>query len=204
MTNDYDMDDYEQDVERRSRLPSKPRPRNLLQRGSKPVPVHYQDEYGEWRMKIKMSRKLFDDDAKAAFLREYAEHGRLGDAAAAAGVSSPLVREELKKDEEFAEAMMVAEDSYRSKLISHHQDLVFNGTERITYDRNGNISGRETIYPIRLIELEIKKWDEGYREKQEVKHNVSGGVLFAPAETKSIDDWESRFSSAKDITPPEK
>jgi hypothetical protein len=192
---------YEEDHERQSRMPVRPRPRNLLARGSRPVPEHYQDEDGEWRIRVRMSRKMFRDREKAIFLEEYAKHGRLGDAAAAAGVSSGLVRKELKEDEDFAEAMMIAEDDYRDKLLSHHQDLIFNGTERISYDRNGNISGRETIYPIRLIELELKKWDEGYREKQEVKHNVTGGVLFAPAETKSIDDWESRFSKARDVTP---
>ena len=83
---------------------------------------------------------------------------------------------------------------YRDKLIAHHQELVFNGTKKESFDRNGKLISTETIYPIRLIELELKKHDDGYRDKREVQMNVTGGVLIAPADVKSIDDWEKRFS----------
>ena len=62
---------------------------------------------------------------------------------------------------------------------------------------------RTTEYPIRLIELELKKHDEGYRDKREVKMEHSGGVLIAPSETPSIEDWESKFNKMKDVTPEE-
>ncbi|HRI38971.1 MAG TPA: hypothetical protein PLO50_10470 [Nitrospira sp.] len=150
-----------------------------------------------------MERIKFDDKAKGVFLNEYRKWGRMGESAAAAGVSLQCVRYHLDQDEDFGQAMMMAEAEYQDKLIAHHQDLVFNGTERNSYDRNGNLVSTETIYPIRLIELELKKHDKGYREKQELEVKHSGGVLVAPAEMKSIDDWESRFGSAKDITPTE-
>ena len=51
--------------------------------------------------------------------------------------------------------------------------------------------------------MELKKHDSGYREKQELNVNHGGGVLVAPAEMGSIDDWEARFGKAKDITPSE-
>lgn len=178
-------------------------PRSLLARGSRPVVVEYQDEDGNWRSRIKMERIKFDDKAKGVFLNEFRKWGRMGESAAAAGVSTQCVRYHIEQDEEFAEALMMAENEYQDKLIAHHQDLVFNGTERNSYDRNGNLVSTETIYPIRLIELELKKHDKGYREKQELEVKHSGGVLVAPAEMKSIDDWESRFGSAKDITPTE-
>lgn len=177
------------------------RPRSLLARGSRPVVVDYQDEDGNWRSRIKMERIKFDDKAKGVFLNEYRKWGRMGESAAAAGVSTQCVRYHIDQDEEFAQALMMAENEYQDKLIAHHQDLVFNGTERNSYDRNGQLVSTETIYPIRLIELELKKHDKGYREKQELEVKHSGGVLIAPAEMKSIDDWESRFGSAKDITP---
>jgi len=163
--------------------------------------VEYQDEDGNWRSRIKMERIKFDDKAKGIFLNEYRKWGRMGESAAAAGVSTQCVRFHIDQDEEFAEALMMAENEYQDKLIAHHQDLVFNGTERNSYDRNGNLVSTETIYPIRLIELELKKHDKGYREKQELEVKHSGGVLVAPAEMASIDDWESRFGKAKDITP---
>ena len=148
-----------------------------------------------------MSRIKFDDEAKGAFLKEFAKWGRMGDAAAAAGVTTNCVRQHMAEDEDFAEAVMVAEEDYRRKLIAHHQDLVFNGTVKENFDRNGNIVSRETIYPIRLIELELKKHDQGYREKQEIAVSHSGGVLVAPASVGSIDEWEQRFAQAKDVTP---
>lgn len=197
-----EVEDYAEkyDSEFRLRQP----PRSLLSKGSKPIRVTEQDQVtGEWRTFIRMSRVKFDDEAKARFLDEYRKWGRMGESAAAAGVSKQTVRKAMMEDEEFGEAMMAAEEEYKDKLIGHHQDLVFNGQERVSYDRNGNVVSRETIYPIRLIELELKKHDPGYREKREVEVTQKGGVLVAPAEMKTIDDWESRFSKAKDVTPTE-
>jgi hypothetical protein len=177
-------------------------PRSLLSRGSRAIRITEQDpETGEWRTYIRMSRVKFDDEAKARFLDEYRKWGRMGESAAAAGVSKQTVRKALEDDEDFAEAVMACEEEYKDKLIAHHQDLVFNGQEKISYDRNGQIVSKEQIFPIRLIELELKKHDRGYREKIEQEITHKGGVLVAPAEMKTIDDWESRFAKAKDITP---
>lgn len=194
MTDEYNEDTYDRNNVRA-------RPPSLLQRGSKPIRVQEMDEDGNWRMRIKMSRIKFGDKEKGIFLENYRKWGRMGEAAAAAGVTTGTVRKHMDDDEDFAEAFLMAEDEYKEKLIGHHQDLVFNGTIKRSYDRNGNVVSEETIYPIRLIELELKKHDSGYREKQEVAVSHSGGVLVAPAEMGSIEDWESKFSSAKDVTP---
>lgn len=158
------------------------------------VPVQYQDDDGSWRVKIAARRVGFDDRKKQVFLDEYRKHGLIGAACKVAGVSHKAIRDHREKDPDFDEACEDAYREYHDRLISHQQNLVFNGTTKKTYDRNGNIVGEEQIYPIRLIELELKAHDERYRDKQEVDVNVSGGVLIAPAEVKSIDDWESRFS----------
>ena len=178
-------------------------PRSLLSRGSTAIRERVQDpKTGDWRTVVRFSRRKFDNDwAKQVFLETYQKWGRIGEAAAAAGVSTQTVRKACEDDEEFAEAVMMAEEAYREKLIAHHQDLVFNGTEKISYDRNGNVIGREQIFPIRLIELELKKHDKGYRDKQEVDITHKGGVLVAPAEMGTIDDWEKRFQKAKIISP---
>jgi len=194
MSDDYDQDTYDRNNVRK-------RPVSLLDRRSKVVVVETQDEDGNWRRQIKMSRIKFGDEEKGIFLDEYRKWGRMGEAASAVGVSTQCVREHMKEDEDFAEAMLVAEEEYREKLIGHHQDLVFNGTIKKSYDRNGNLVSEETVYPIRLIEMELKKHDPGYRDKQEMAVTHSGGVLVAPAEMASIDDWESRFSKAKDVSP---
>lgn len=199
MPTEDDIEDYRISHERSMEI--RKRPPSLLDRRSKPVIVHKQDEDGQWRSSIKMSRIKFDDEAKGIFLDEYRKWGRMGDAAHAAGVTTATVRKHIEEDEDFAHALLMAEDEYKDKLIAHHQDLVFNGTMKESYDRNGNLVSREQIFPIRLIELELKKHDSAYRDKQELSVNHSGGVLLAPAEMGSIDDWEKRFAQAKDVTP---
>ena len=195
-----DLDDYKDEYDRSFRVRTPPR--SLLARGSRAIRITEQDpETGEWRSFIRMSRVKFDDEAKAVFLNEYRKWGRMGESAAAAGVSKQTVRKAMEDDEDFAEAMMACEDEYKDKLIAHHQDLVFNGTTRESFDRNGQLVSREQIFPVRLIELELKKHDKGYREKIEQEITHKGGVLVAPAEMKTIDDWESRFSKAKNVTP---
>lgn len=153
---------------------------------------------GDWRVKIRAERSSFNDREKGIFLEEFAKHNRIHDAAAKAGVTVGIVKYARAADIDFKAAYEEAEHAYKSRLIGHHQELIFEGTEKISYGRNGEMISKEKIYPIRLIELELKKHDEGYREKREVDMNmkVSGGVLVAPAEMKSIDDWESRFNNA--------
>jgi hypothetical protein len=199
---DLEINDYADRKRYDDQFRMKPRLRSLVSRGSKLVEVEeFDEESQQWRRKLKMSRIKFDEKAKGVFLDEYSKWGRIGEASAAAGVTTQTVRKAIEEDEDFAEAMLIAEEDYRDKLISHHQNLVFNGTQKENYDRNGNLVSRETIYPIRLIELELKKHDPGYRDKQEIAVNHTGGVLLAPAEMNSIEDWEQRFSKAKDVTP---
>ncbi len=197
------MSDNEYNEEVYDRNNVRQRPRSLLARGSKPVVVDEMDEDGNWRRRIKMSRIKFGDAEKGVFLEVFRKWGRMGEAAAAAGVSTATVRKHIDEDEDFAEALLVCEEEYKEKLLGHHQDLVFNGTIKKSYDRNGNLVSEETIYPIRLIELELKKHDSGYREKQEISHQHSGGVLIAPSDMGSIDDWEKKFGNMKDVTPGE-
>ncbi len=190
------------DMTDNSRDNQPPRPRSLISRGSKAVREEVQHPVtGEWRTVISMSRNTFDEEAKEVFLEEYVEHGRIGEAAMMAGTTGGTVRDHMKKDPVFGEAVMVAEQGYKDRLIAHHQNLLFNGTLKKSFDRNGNLVSEERVYPIRLIELELKKHDKGYRDKQEVEVTHTGGVLVAPAEVASIDDWESRFNKAKDVTP---
>lgn len=194
-----DLEDYAATYEENQQ---RPKLRSVLSRGSKVVTERrYNEATGEWREIIKLSRIKFDDMAKDIFLAEYAKWGSMGEAAAAAGVTTGTVRRHIDEDEDFAEALIVQEEEYRDKLIAHHQNLLFNGTIKESFDRNGMLISRETVYPIRLIELELKKHDKGYRDKQEIAINHTGGVIVAPAEVVDIDDWEARFGKAKDITP---
>jgi hypothetical protein len=172
------------------------------------IPVKYQDTDGAWRVKIVAYRNYFTDEQKEIFLNELADHGRIAFAAGKANTTSSKVSKERQTDPDFDDAVRMALETYRDRVIAHHQELLFKGTVKANYDRNGNLVSEETIFPIRLIELELKKVDEGYRDKREVDVKVNGGVMVAPPDVANIDDWESRFSgqtidaTAKDITPP--
>lgn len=156
----------------------------------------YVDDQGVTRYKLMSERKM-GPEMKKQFLEHFAEHGRLGSGARAVGTTMKTVRKAITDDPEFG--LMVAEalECYKDKLIAHHQNLLFEGQLKVGYDRNGNVVSEERVYPIRLIELELKKHDEGYRDKREVSMNVRGGVLVAPA-TVSVEDWESKFGKAEE------
>lgn len=165
--------------------------------------VNQQDENGNWRAVVVSQRTKFDEEAKHIFLAEYRKHAMIGRAAKAAGVTAQTVKGHMKNDPDFAEAALEAQEEYKDKLQEHHQDLVFNGLEKKTYDRMGNLVSEEIQYPIRLIELELKKTDPAYRDRKEVDVTVSGGVLVAPADVGSIEDWESKFGAGSaDPAPP--
>lgn len=161
--------------------------------------VQYKDDEGNWRVRIISQRDKLDERAKGVFIEEYSKHGRMGHAAQSAGVGTQTIRRHMTADKDFGEACLEAEHMYRDRLIQHHQNLVFDGTTKKTYDRLGVLVSEEQVFPIRLIELELKKHDEGYRDKREVELKVTGGVLIAPPEVASVDDWEDRFSNNKVI-----
>jgi hypothetical protein len=158
------------------------------------VMEEYVDDKGVTRYRYVQRPTKVDDELKARIVAEIADHGRLGTACRKNAVSMGTIKKYIEKDPEFGQAVMEANEAYKDKLIAHHQNLVFNGTVRTSYDRNGNIVSEETIYPVRLIELELKKVDPGYRDKREVDVNVKGGVMVAPSEV-SMEDWEKRYAS---------
>ena len=159
----------------------------------------YFDENGEWGLTLIQGTK-FNQRARSIYLRELSSHGRRTTAMISAGISHPTLRH-AEKDQDFLEASAHAISMYKDRLIAHHQDLVFNGIPKTRYDSRGNIVEESVDYPIRLIELELKKHDDGYRDKREVNMNVSGGVLVAPAGL-TIDEWEKKIRPNKLILPP--
>lgn len=145
-------------------------------------------DQSNWRKKLQTSRLKFDDDQKAVYLEEFAKHGRKADAAKVAGVSFQTVGNHRENDPEFAEAEAAALEVYRSRLIDHHQTLLFEGELHQRFDKDGNLVESKRVYPIQLISMELKKHDQGYREKQTVDLHHAGGVMVAPAEM-TPEEW---------------
>lgn len=166
------------------------------------LPAHlYQqipDEFGGFR-KIFLRRKTVTEAKLNAFLQKFAETGIKSQAADYADLHVKMIDTLQVEDEAFAEAFEIAKAKYKEKVLAHHQNLLFNGTVKRNYDRNGDLISEETVYPIKLIEMELKKVDPEYRDRQEITHKNGGGVMIAPAEMSSVEDWETRFKNAKTI-----
>ncbi len=150
----------------------------------------YFDDDGNWRLRMTSGSK-FDEVRRGIFLREMAEHGRKSTAAMAAGVSVTTANWAIKNEPDFSEAIAHCQLIYKDRVVAHHQDLLFNGVEKVRYDNKGAVVETTREYPIRLIELELKLVDDGYRDKRTIDMNVSGGVLIAPAGM-TIEEWEKK------------
>lgn len=134
-----------------------------------------------WRQKMQTSRIKFDDDAKQVYLEQMRSHGLKGRSAEAVGVGQNTVISHIKNDPDFAEEVTRAIQTYADKIVTHHQNLVLNGVITLKYDKLGNVVEKKHDYPIRLIELELKKVDPAYRDHQILDVKQAGGVLVAPA-----------------------
>ena len=178
-----------------SDVPSKP---------PKPIrPLHQvvPDGMGDW-MEIAVRKKYITPAKIEKYLEETRTHGIAELAAIRSNLSKHTINKYVDENPEFEEALQDARNTYKAKVLLHHQDLVFNGTEKVNYDRNGGVISTERVFMPRLIELELKKVDHEYRDKQEVTHKVAGGVLIAPSDVASVEEWEEKYKSQMvDITP---
>ena len=153
----------------------KPRPGNA-------PPLNPVADQTNWRVKLLAARIKFDDPAKEIFLNAFAEHGRPKHAASAAGVSVLTVLNHRKNDPDFAQAYDEASAAYRDKFVEHAiGDLAFKGVAINKATKDGEIYEERRDYPVRLIELELKRIDASYRDKNEIALTGGGGVLVVPA-----------------------
>lgn len=157
-------------------------------------------------MEMAVRKRYVTPDKIEVYLQEIREHGIVDLACIRANLSKGSINKYVDENPEFEEALQEARAVYKSKVLIHHQDLVFNGTEKVNYDRNGNVIATERVFIPRLIELELRKVDSEYRDKQEITHKVSGGVLVAPSDLNSVEEWEAKYQSSPiiNITPTEK
>ena len=159
-----------------------------------------------WRQQLQLTRIKFDDEAKAVYLTHIARDGLKGNAARSAGVCLQTVRDHTENDPDFQSQVLAAIDTYRDKVVSHHQMLVFEGEVHETFDKDGNLLARKHVYPTRLVELELKKVDHSYREKQSVDlGTIAGGVMVAPPDITPA-EWIKREQekNLKRVNPEDK
>ena len=108
----------------------------------------------------------------------------------------------LENDPDFAELYEQAIDEYRDKVVDHHTDLLFDGEITKKFDKDGHCIEEKHSYPIRLIELELKRVDASYRDKQTIDlNNVGAGVLVAPPEL-TPEQWIKQQEAANENKKP--
>lgn len=145
-------------------------------------------DQSNWRTRLQQARIKFDDDQKEIFLDHYAENGRKCDAATAAGVSLRTVNNHIENDPDFEEGFDAARAAFTDKVVNHHHKLVFEGEIHKKFNKDGELIEERHVYPIRLVELELKRREPAYRDKQEIDLNHGGGVMIAPADM-TPEDW---------------
>lgn len=159
-----------------------------------------------WRRKLQTSRIKFDDVQKKIYLDALASHGLKGRAAKAAGVSMMTVRDHVENDPDFMEALGHAVVEYRDMFVEHAMKLALEGEIHQQFDKDGNMLAEKRVFPIPLITLELRRIEPGYRDKQTIDLNTSGGgVLVAPAE-QTPEEWitiENEANQEK-LSPDEK
>jgi len=156
-----------------------------------------------WLNKLQASRIKFDDDQKDVYLAALTKHGMKTRAAQEAGVSPNCVIKHIKNDTNFKESVDDAIATYRDSWVEYSMDIARNGWVSQVYIKDGEVTGEKRELPIRLIELELKRVEPEYREKQslELSGNV-GGVLVAPA-GQTPDNWiEQQKEENKDKQEP--
>ena len=135
----------------------------------------------------------FTDELKKRFVDLLAQYGVYWKCAKAVGVSAYTVTLHKKDDEEFAEACELAMSVFRDSIEETIIDRAVHGWEEPVYSqRLGTQIGTIHRFDNKLLELLAKRHIPEYRDKQQIDHNVSGGVLVAPASPASAEDWEDK------------
>ena len=136
----------------------------------------------------------FDADAKERFLEHYRETGALYKSAEYAGVTSTTVYDHRGTDDAFAQAMDEAKGMYRDAVSTEVRRRAIEGWEEAVYQRGEKV-GTIRKYSDRMLELEAKRHEPEYRDKQQVDVNHTGGVLVVGSTSQSDAEWAKQWAS---------
>lgn len=177
-----------------------------------------------WRQKLQQSRIKFDDDQKDIYIEALEQHGLKGRAAETAGVCRQTVGDHLENDEGFKLRYGAALEKYRDTIAEEVKrrgqagwdEPIFHKGVRalepvLNPDGTTMLEDGQPIYRYasirkfsdRLLELEAKRVDPAYRDKQTIDLNqTGGGVLVAPADM-TPQEWieQQKIENAKKLAP---
>lgn len=174
-----------------------------------------------WRRRLQQAKIKFDDEAKEVYLTTLADCGLKGEAARMAGVCQATVGNHLENDEEFAEAVKEAIEEYSDKISATVRRRGSEGILEPVYQKGARVidyllnedgsvakdpeTGEPVLVPAtirkfsdRMLELEAKRVNPGYRDKTQVDMDVTGGVLLVrPQFTPEEEDAEADRANAE-------
>lgn len=124
--------------------------------------------------------------------------GRVTHAARAAGISPLTVKAMEKNSPEFAEMVGLAQMEYRDKVAAEVYRRAIEGWDEPVIGGKD----RDTVvchvrkFSDKLLELEAKRVDSGYREKQTLNVGQSGGVIVINASPIEKEPWREKYNQA--------
>lgn len=138
-------------------------------------------------------RLPFSDDRKVRYVELLARYGLKSKVAKAIGTTIQTVNYHEKHDPDFAEATSWAMDVFRDSIEEVIQDRAIHGwKEPVFSQRLGCQIGEIHRFDNKLLELLAKRHIPAYRDKQQVDHTVTGGVLIGVDQAPSPEDWEQK------------
>jgi transposase-like protein len=167
----------EQYIRRKLDLPpDEPVPKNLIRGGAK-----------------------FDMDLMQRFCVDYSQHTQVTRAAKAVGVTPNLIYKTIKSNPIFAEMVNDAKMIYRDKIAEAVYIRAVEGVDEPIIGGMGRdqIVTYKKVYSDRLLELEAKRVDHGYRERGGVEINTGGGVLVVNAGNLDEKSWIEKYGTVE-------
>lgn len=139
----------------------------------------------------------FDKDMMQSFCASYSTHNLVTKAAKDAGVSISTVRTYLKTNPMFLEMVEDAKAIYRDKIVETVYERAVTGIDEAIIGGMGRdqVVAYKRVYSDRLLELEAKRVEHGYRDKGGVEINTGGGVLVVQAGNMDEGDWTKKYGA---------
>ena len=109
-----------------------------------------------------------------------------------------------KNNPEFAEMMAEAQMEYRDKIAAEVYRRAVEGWDVpiVGGQFKDQVVAHERKFSDRLLEMEAKRVDPGYREKQTVNVGQQGGVIVISASPANKEDWRDSYNATPiDVTP---
>jgi hypothetical protein len=162
-----------------------------------------QDFYAPAKPKKQKKRNYPPLIFKPQLQKEFCEHlailGRMSHAARAVGVSIRTVRFHEKNNPDFAEMKAEAELEYRDRIAAEVYRRAVEGWEvPIVGGRwKDEVVAHERKFSDRLLEMEAKRVDSGYREKQTISMGQQGGVIVINAAPQDAGSWRKKYNQGE-------